>query len=184
MDCTLYSYMELALSQRGLCFSLLKSALAKDSRSLYNHVDKVCNKYSEDIGKRVQFISDLFGTEQVLIYSSYPLTETKQKLIASFSVKFHSSFPHRKTAKEVRSLVDSKVSLVIGDRKEDKELSLELNALWSGFPYYDFRHLLSGSSYTKAFSCLVKRACKKAENSEKPTYGEKKNEKIKSANKK
>ena len=153
--------MELALSQKGMCFSLAKSALADNSRQLYDSVDRVCKKYSGDICKRIQFLADLLGKEQVFIYSSYPLTETKQNLMASFPIKFHSSFPHRKTAGEVGKLFNSQVDLVIGDKKEDRELSLELQSLWIGYPYYDFHHLFFGSSYTTAFISLVREGYKK-----------------------
>lgn len=154
--------MELALSQKGACFSLLKNTLTNDSLRLYDNVDRVCKKYSEDICERIQFLIDLLGEEQIFIYSSYPLTETKQKLISSFSVRYHSSFPYRKTAEEVRKIFSSQVDIVIGDRKEDRELSLKLNSLWTGCPYYDFRHLLLGSSYTRAFVSLVGKVYKKA----------------------
>lgn len=157
MDCTLYSYMELALSQKGGAFSLLKSTLLKDSGKLYDSVDRACKKYSADICKRIQFLIDFLGKERIFIYSSYPLTKIKREIVSSFSIKFHSSFPDRKKADEVRKLFNSKADLVIGDRKEDRELSLELHSSWIGYPYYDFHHLLSGPSYTKAFIFLVKK---------------------------
>ena len=155
--------MELILSQKRGGLSLLKNALLKDSYGLYGNVDRVCKKHSNDIYKRIQFLIKFLGKEQIFIYSSYPLTEVKQKLISSFSIKFHSSFPNKKTAEEVKKLFSSEVSLVIGDRKEDRKLSLALHSSWIGYPYYDFHHLLFGSSYTEAFISLVKKGYRKAE---------------------
>ena len=157
IDCTLYSYMELALSQRGFAFSLFRSVLSGRSPLLYENVDKTFNKYAPHITERVEFLIQFFGEENLLFYSSYPLTDTKKLFFSSFPVKLRSSFPLLKNTREVKKIHGGPVDLVIGDRKEDKELSRHLNSLWRGYPYYDFHHLLSGPSYTRAFISLASR---------------------------
>ena len=156
IDCTLYSYSELILSRKGVVFSLVRSALFGDSRFLYNSVDKTCEKYSTHIRERIQFLLEFFGQENLVFYSSYPLTETKQSILSSFSMKFYSSFPHRKTAREIQKLCGGPVNLVIGDRKGDRRLAQDLGSQWRGYPCYDFHHLLCGDAYTRAFVSLVR----------------------------
>ena len=158
IDCTLYSYSELALSQRGFAFSLLRRVLSGDSQVLYKIVDQTCKQYSPHIKERIQFLVEFFGEEKLVFYSSYPLTEKKQSLFSSFSMKVYSSFPQRKTAPEIQKLCGGSIKLIVGDRKEDRELARALSAQWKGYPYYDFHHLLRGASYTKAFISLVKGA--------------------------
>ena len=156
IDCTLYSYSELVLSQKRFVFSLLRSVLSGNSCLLYDNVDRVFEKYSSHIEKRIHFLMELFGGDKLVFYSSYPLTEVKKSLFSSFPMKIYSSFPQRKTAQEIQELCSGAIKLVIGDRKEDRILARDLNALWKGYPYYDFHHLLYGASYTKAFVSLMK----------------------------
>ena len=158
IDCTLYSYSELILSQKRFVFSLLRSVLSKNSHLLYNNVDRACEKYNSHIKERIQFLMEFFGEEKVVFYSSYPLTEMKKSFLSSFPMKAYSSFPHRKTAQEIQKLCGGSIKQVVGDRKEDRELAQSLGASWRGYPYYDFHHLLWGDSYTKAFISLVKGA--------------------------
>ena len=155
IDCTLYSYMELALSQRGFAFSLFRSVLSGRSQSLYENVDKTFDKYAPHIGKRMDFLIQFFGEKNLLFYSSYPLTDTKKSFFSSFPVKVRSCFPLPKTVGELKKIHSGPVNLVIGDRREDRELSRHLSSFWRGCPYYNFHHLLSGPSYTKAFISLV-----------------------------
>lgn len=156
IDCTLYSYSELILSQERFVFSLLRSVLSENSRLLYNNVDRACERYKSHIKERIQFLMEFFGEETVVFYSSYPLTETKKSLFSSFPMKVYSSFPHRKTTQEIQKLCEGTIKRVVGDRKEDRELAQTLGASWRGYPYYDFHHLFWGDSYTKAFISLVK----------------------------
>ena len=100
---------------------------------------------------------EFFGKEKLVFYSSYPLTEVKQSLFSSFPIKVYSSLPHRKSTQEIQKLCGGSIQLVIGDRKEDRELAQALGASWKGYPYYDFHHLFWGDSYTKAFISLVKK---------------------------
>ena len=155
MDCTLYSYLELALSQRGFAFSLFRDALSGDPRPLYDSADRVFDRHARRLGERAQFLIRFFGRENLLFYSSYPLTRAKKSFFSSFDVKHSSSFPLPKTATEIKKIHKGPVDLVIGDRKEDRKLARQLNSLWRGYPYYNFHHLLSGSSYTRAFISLV-----------------------------
>ncbi len=154
MDCTLYSYSELALSQRAHVISLFYSLL-KDSNLLYANADKVFLKYSSHIKERINFLIQFFGQDNVFFYSSYPITDFKLKSLSNFKVLFHSSFPHKKTAKEVSKFCNKKIHLVIGDREIDKKLAKDLKSEWRGYPYYNYRHLLSGKTYTNSFISLV-----------------------------
>ena len=157
IDCTLYSWAELAKSQGLHVFSLL-AAKVKGGRFLYDCADRVFEKQAPALGERLRFLESFFGAEGAALYSSYPLTEGKRKILSSFSLSFYSSFPKRKTAKEIRKLCGRFPDLVIGDRKEDRDLSQALGAFWAGYPFYDFHHLLSGPPYTKSFVSLVKTA--------------------------
>lgn len=184
IDCTLYSYCELFLSQKGAKFPLRLRTDASSKEDIERFwrrgADRVFLKYRLHIEERARLSAALFsaggeerenrlqaegegradGTaaiaEKPLFYTSYPLTEVKKSLLAPFPFRLHSSFPKKKTAEEAVRLCGKSADLVIGDRKEDKELARALGAVWRGFPFYDFHHLLRGAAYTKAFLSLAK----------------------------
>ena len=157
IDCSLYSYSELARSQRLHVFSLL-AARAGGPRPLHRAADRVFEKYAASLGGRLRFLESFFGAGGARLYTSYPLTEGKLRLLSSFSLPFDSSHPREKSAEEIRRLCRRSPDLIIGDRAGDRDLARDLGAFWAGCPFYDRRHLLSGASYTEAFAALVKKA--------------------------
>ena len=199
IDCTLYSYCELFLSQKGTGFpfrGLSASSKEAGERFWRQGADRTFLKFLPHIEERARLAAALLfesgmerekprqakgegrektaAAERPLLYTSYPLTEVKKNLLAPFPFRLHSSFPKKKTAEEAVRLCGKSADLVIGDRKEDRELARALGAVWRGFPFYDFHHLLSGAAYTKAFLSLLKdgaAAAKIAAEKQKETEG-------------
>ena len=190
IDCTLYSYRELFLSQKGAGFPfrlrLRPGDFSKEEAERFwrRGADRTFLKFRAHIEERARLSAALFSAggphrggqerrsrrqapregrpdetaaaEKPLFYTSYPLTEVKKKLLAPFPFRLHSSFPKKKSAEEALKICGKSADLVIGDRKEDKELARALGAVWRGFPFYDFHHLLRGAAYTEAFRSLLK----------------------------
>lgn len=169
IDCSLYSWRELLGAQRLKALSLA-AAKARGRRFLHEAADRVFGRSSRDIAKRLWVLEGLFSglsdEDGAALYTSYPLTKRKREAFSSFPLPVHSSYPEKKSAGEICGLCGRSPNLVIGDRREDRELARDLGALWAGFPFYDFHHLLSGPAYTKAFSCLVTDAVSRAAEAE------------------
>ena len=134
----------MALSQRVHLGSLLYS-LYKGPDLLHLNADKVFIKYSSQIKKRIDFLIQFFGEDNVFFYSSYPITPSKLKMLSQFNISFRSSFPDKKTKEDLLKSHNKKVTLVIGDRNVDKKLARDLESEWRGYPYYSYHQLLSGN---------------------------------------
>ncbi len=161
IDCSIYSWRELLAAQRLGALSLLAAKL-RGRRFLHEAADRALGRSGRDIAERLRFLEGLFSGGSAAFYTSYPLTERKREAFSSCSLSLRSSYPKKKSAGEIRRLCGKSPDLVIGDRREDRELARALGALWAGFPFYDAHHILSGPAYTKAFSRLVSDAASKA----------------------
>ena len=203
IDCTLYSYCELFLSQKDAVLPALRRAarrragasLEKEEAPRFWHegADRACLKYRLRIEERARLLADLFlvsalsggaktqaggssspaGSQAAgrplraaackpLLYTSYPLTQLKKSLFSPLPFRLHSSFPKKKSADEALKLCGKRADLVIGDRKEDRELARALGAVWRGFAFYDFHHLLRGAAYTEALLSLAEEGARAA----------------------
>lgn len=157
IDGTLYSYGEWVLSQKNL-FRSQYGGVLNPRRFLHESTDRVFKKYFFHIQERVRGLGRIFGKNQVIFYSGYPLTDMKRKLFKVFPLPVYSSFPQNKSERELRVLCNNrKVTVVIGDRLQDQKLARGLGALWRGYRFYEWPHFLTGPAYTRAFFKLVEK---------------------------
>ena len=182
IDCTLYSYFE--LFQAAFFQSRLdgenRLSLEKEEGGRFwrRAADRAFLRSGPHIQERARLAAALFnnrarGGEKPLFYTSYPLTKVKKSLLSPLPIHLLSSFPKKKTAAEALRFCKRPPDLVIGDRKEDRDLARAAGAVWRGFPFYDFHHLLRGAAYTKALLSLIEEgaAAVRSGKSAKPTGG-------------
>ena len=152
IDGTLYSYGEWVLSQNLFLYREILNPSPFSPES----TDRVFKKYFLHIQERVRGLNRICGKNRLIFYSGYPLTDTKKKLFKACSLPVYSSFPKKKSGRELKALFPhQRVLMVIGDRLQDRRLALSLRALWKGYRFYEWPHLLTGRAYTRAFFRLV-----------------------------
>lgn len=162
IDCTLYSYREFVSTNFFYPKESMKAlfGMADPVRS-FPAVERTWKKFERDIEDRLNGLLEITAAHgEILFLSAFPDDDYKKQSFEKLSLKMVSSYPYKKIdLLKKRDNLD--ILLTIGDRPNDKNISLEYKSKLVYLPIYRPLQHLTASSYTTQLLKVVKESLAK-----------------------